>query len=53
MQLSKRLSPATGDYWRFVLALNPGSLWAFAFPVVIPLAIWGLGDLWSDVEERT
>ena len=32
----------------FVLALTIHSMWAFAFPIVIPLAVWGLRDLWDD-----
>ena len=32
----------------FVLALNVGKVWAFSFPVVIPLAVWGVQALWSE-----
>jgi hypothetical protein len=31
-----------------VLALHVGKVWAFAFPIVIPLAVWGVQDLWDD-----
>ena len=32
----------------FVLALHHGLVWAFGFPIVIPLAVWGLRDLWIE-----
>jgi hypothetical protein len=32
----------------FALALTIHSMWAFAFPFVIPLAVWGLRDLWDE-----
>ena len=32
----------------FVLALHVGKVWAFSFPIVIPLAVWGIRDLWDD-----
>jgi hypothetical protein len=31
----------------FLLALNVGRVWFFAFPVVLPLAVAGLSSLWS------
>jgi len=32
----------------FVLALNLGRVWFFAFPVIVPLAVRGLATLWRD-----
>lgn len=36
----------------FVLALNVGKVWFFSFPIVIPLAVWGL-EQWSGDRDPT
>jgi hypothetical protein len=35
----------------FVLALHVHKVLAFSFPIVIPLAVWGLQDLWCETKE--